>query len=173
MGPLRDKVVGPDVMPIRGASSHAGPISQPQPPALRLFLGHFQPFPPPQPLHALVIHEPALPTQQPCNPPIAIPAIHRRQLDHPIHQPRFIRRHGARVPVRRPRVADHATGPPLRDRPLAADARHRLPASGRAQKFPEATSLENHAVERLVRDQLLQPPILPLKLLQPLRLVEA
>ncbi len=32
---------------------------------------------------------------------------------------------------------------------------------------------ENHVVEGLVRDQLLQPPILPLKLLQPLRLVEA
>ena len=41
----------------------------------------------------------------------------------------------------RPRVADHATRPPLRHAQLAADVRHRLPASGLAQKFPEGTSL--------------------------------
>ena len=55
------------------------------PPALGLLLGDFQPFPPPQPLHALVIHRPALPTQQPRNPPIALPPILRRQRDDPGH----------------------------------------------------------------------------------------
>ena len=43
------------------------------------------------------------------------------------------------MPVRRPRLPNHATGPPLRHPQLAAHERHRLPASGRAQKFPETT----------------------------------
>ena len=37
-----------------------------------------------------------------------------------------------------PLLAQHATRPPLGDEP---DSVHRLSASGRAQKFPEATSL--------------------------------
>ena len=39
------------------------------------------------------------------------------------------------------RLAQHATGPPLGDVQLVADYGHRLPASRRAQKLPEVTSL--------------------------------
>ena len=45
------------------------------------------------------------------------------------------------MPVRGPRLAQHATGPPLRHPQLVADQGPRLPASGRAQQFPEVTSL--------------------------------
>ena len=38
-------------------------------------------------------------------------------------------------------LAQHSAGPPLGDAQPVADHGHRLPASGRAQKFPEATSL--------------------------------
>ena len=53
--PVRDEVIGPDVVPIRRPTAHARPIRQPQTTALRLFPGHFQALPPPQPFHPLVI----------------------------------------------------------------------------------------------------------------------
>ena len=37
----------------------------------------------------------------------------RRQLDHPSHQARLVRRHQHLIPMGRPRVADHTTRPPL------------------------------------------------------------
>ena len=45
------------------------------------------------------------------------------------------------MPVGGPRMAQDATGPPLRDAQPRADMVDGLASSGRAQKFPEATSL--------------------------------
>ena len=156
---------------IRGAAPHTRPVGQPQAAPFGLFLGHFEPFSSPQPLDPLVIHAPAFPPQQPRDPPIAIPPILGRQRDDPFHQPRLIHRPPRRVPVGRPRLAQHATRPPLGDAQLVADMGHRLPASGRAQKFPEVTS-QDRVVEGVVGHQLLELRVLPLELLEPLGLVE-
>ena len=59
----------------------------------------------------------------------------------PSHDDPLEGRHPRPMPVRGPRLAQHATGPPLGDVHLVADYGHRLPASRRAQKFPEVTSL--------------------------------
>ena len=99
------------------------------------------PFPPPQPFDPFVIHRPPLPPQQPRDPPIPIPPIRSRQRDDPFHHPRLIIRHPRPMPVRGPRLTQHTTGPPLGDVQLVANYGHRLPASRRAQKFPEVTSL--------------------------------
>ena len=141
MRPCRQKGIRPHVVAIGGPSTTARPVGAPQPPALGLLLGDFQPFPPPQPLHALVIYRPALPTQQPRNPPIALPPRLRRQRDDPGHQPWLIIRPPRPMPVGRPRLPQHSACPPLRHAQPVADQGHRLPASRRAQKFPEATSL--------------------------------
>ncbi len=45
------------------------------------------------------------------------------------------------MPLGRPRLSRHTTRPPLRHTELVAQVHHRLAAPGRAQKFPEATSL--------------------------------
>ena len=139
--PRRQKVIRPHVEAIRGPATHTRPVGEPQPAPFGLFLGDFQPFPPPQPFDPFVIHRPPLPPQQPRDPPIPIPPIRGRQRDDPFHQPRLIIRHPRPMPVRGPRLAQRATGPPLGDVQLVADYGHRLPASRRAQKFPEVTSL--------------------------------
>ena len=58
MRPRRQKVIRPHVVAIRRAATDARPIGEPQPAPFGLFLGHFQPFPAPQPLDPLVIHRP-------------------------------------------------------------------------------------------------------------------
>ena len=55
MRPRRQKVIRPHVVAIRRAATDARPIGEPQPAPFGLFLGHFQPFPAPQPLDPLVI----------------------------------------------------------------------------------------------------------------------
>ena len=54
---------GTDMILVLGAQSDAGAIVEPQPCSLGLFLRYFQPLAPPDPLHPLVVHEPALHAQ--------------------------------------------------------------------------------------------------------------
>src|SRR5215813_10779827 len=48
---------------------------EPQPPALGLLVRHFQPFPPPDAVHPLHAHLPALVEEQTADAPIAVAAI--------------------------------------------------------------------------------------------------
>jgi hypothetical protein len=57
MRPAFDEVVRPDMVGPTGAKPDAGAVVQPQPAALGLLLGDLQPLPPPDPLHALGIHQ--------------------------------------------------------------------------------------------------------------------
>ena len=59
----------------------AGSICQPEAASLGLLLWHFEPLPPPDPLHPLLVHPPADLPQQGGDPPIAIATILTSQVD--------------------------------------------------------------------------------------------
>ena len=54
--------------------------------------------------------------------------------------PGFVVRDDRPMPVRRPRLTEHSASPPLRDAQPVLHMHHGWASSGRAQKFPEATS---------------------------------
>src|ERR1019366_3356117 len=56
-------------------------IVQPQPAPRFLLGGYFQPFAPPDALHAIFPHSPACTPQQHRNPPVAVAPVLRGQLD--------------------------------------------------------------------------------------------
>ena len=60
MGPRAHEVVGPHVILMQWPEPDARAIVEPQPTPFRLPSGHFQPLLPPDPLHTLVVHLPAL-----------------------------------------------------------------------------------------------------------------
>ncbi len=63
VGPRAHEVVGPDVIPVQRPEPDARAIVEPQSPPFRLPSGHFEPLLPPDALHTLVVHLPALDTQ--------------------------------------------------------------------------------------------------------------
>ena len=142
MGPLRYEVVRPDVVAVLGPAADARAVGEPQPPPFWLFLRHFQPLASPEPFHAFVIHSPAFAPEKRRDPSIAIPPILRRQLDQPGDQAGFVVGHARSMPLGRPRLPQHRTGPPFRDSQVVPDMIHGLVSSGRAQNFPDATSFK-------------------------------
>ena len=81
MCPGRHKIIGPDMVSMRGPQPHTGTISEPQTAPLWLPRGHFQPLLTPDALHPFVVHLPPIPSQQGRYPSIAIPSIPRSQGD--------------------------------------------------------------------------------------------
>ena len=68
----------------------AGPVVEPEPPALRLFTGNLQPLPPPDPLDTLEVHHPACRAQQRRDPAIAVTAILHGKRNDVGGQSRFV-----------------------------------------------------------------------------------
>ena len=103
---------------------------------------HLQTFPPPYPLHSLMIHPPAVVPQQRRDPAITVASVPCGQPDDLADQPLLVIGDLALMPLRRPRLPDRPARPPFRD------AHHVTymfdgPASfGRAQKFPRFTSFK-------------------------------
>jgi hypothetical protein len=87
MGSIVDEVVGPDVVLVLRPQAEAGAIRQPQTAPFGLLVGDFQPRTPPDPLHPLVVDEPARVPQQSCNLAIAVTAILACQCDDVGSQP--------------------------------------------------------------------------------------
>src|SRR5687768_13739303 len=82
MGAILDEVVGPDVVRVFGPQPEAGPVRQPEPATLGLLLGDPQPLTSPDPLHPLVVHDPARGrAQQFGDLAVAVAAILARELD--------------------------------------------------------------------------------------------
>ena len=79
MGPRAYEVVGPHVILVQWPEPDARAIVEPQPTPFRLPSGHFQPLLPPDTLHTLVVHLPALDTQQVRDLAIPVPAEPARQ----------------------------------------------------------------------------------------------
>ena len=82
MGPRAYQVVGPHVILVQWPEPDARAIVEPQPTPFRLPSGHFQPLLPPDTLHTLVVHLPALDTQQVRDLAIPVPAEPARQPYH-------------------------------------------------------------------------------------------
>src|ERR1035438_9593122 len=134
------KIVAPHMIRPLPAQPDTRAIVQPQPSPRFLLGGYFQPFAPPDALHAIFPHSPARTPQQRRNPPVAVASVLRGQLDDVSRQCILV-------------VALHrlvALGPaPLLQQPASMAFRqpvllprtlHRATTPLRAYKFPEATS---------------------------------
>ena len=90
-----------------------------------------------------MIHSPTLAPEERRDASITVPPILRRELDQPpCDKARLVVGHVPAVPMRRPRLRQHPTGPSFRDAQVVPDMVHRLASSGRAQNFPDATSFK-------------------------------
>jgi len=108
VGPILDKIVGPDVIAVLGTQPDARPIRKPEPAALGLFMGDLQPLASPDPLDPLVVDQPALLLQQPGDLAIPVTAVLPgqcdeigRQLFFVITAPRYLALRRAMLPERR------------------------------------------------------------------------
>ena len=72
MGAILNEVLGPNVVWALRPQSHAGPIVQPKPTLLGLFLWDFKPLPSPNSFYALMIYVPAAIIQHARNHTIAV-----------------------------------------------------------------------------------------------------
>ena len=88
--PILDKVISPDVARSLRPKPHARSVVQPQPPPFWLLLRHAKALPPPDPSDTLVVHMPAIPSEQSRDPPIAVATIPACQLDDGRGQDVFI-----------------------------------------------------------------------------------
>jgi len=100
------------ILPL-GPQTDRGSVIEPQPAALGLLLRHLESLLPPYTLDPLVVHPPALVPQQRGDPAIAIAAVLCGQPDDPADQPLFVIGDLALMPLRRPRLPDRPTRPPL------------------------------------------------------------
>ena len=116
-----NQVIGPDVIAVLGPEPEAGAVVQPEPATLRLPGRHLQPLASPDPLHPLVIHEPAGPAQQLGDLAIAVAAIEPGQLDDVGGQPLFIVSPVRDLALRRAMLAERRTGAALGDGELPSD----------------------------------------------------
>ena len=88
------------------------------------------------------MHSPAFTPEARRDPSIAISPRLRRELDQPRDQAALAVGHPGPMPVRRPQLVQHPTGPPFRDAQVVPYIVHRLASLGRAQNVPEATSFK-------------------------------
>jgi len=127
-----DEIIGPDMVGPFRLQPDAGAVIQPQPGPLRLPLWHLQPLPAPDPLDALLVHQPAGTPQQRRDPPVAVAAILPGQGNDVGRQRRFVIRCLGDLALRRPWLAEHAAGKPLRYPERGHGVLHTIPAARRA-----------------------------------------
>src|SRR5215210_4028367 len=87
MGAVLNEVVGPHVIAVLGPQPDAGPVREPQPPALGLPLGDLEPFTVPDALDPLVVHQPAGLAQKCRDLAIAVAAVLAREFDQVGREP--------------------------------------------------------------------------------------
>ena len=101
------------MVPVFWPKADTGPVVQPQSATLRLFLWDFQPLTPPDAIDALLVHMPAIPSQQGRDPAVAIPAEPFRQGDDGCCQHILVLTRHARLALSGTVLADHTAGPAL------------------------------------------------------------
>ena len=69
------KIIGPDMVAMRGPEPDTRPIVEPETSSLGLLLGNLQPLLTPDTFHPLVIDPPTLSSEQGCNPAITVAPI--------------------------------------------------------------------------------------------------
>ena len=98
---------------VRWPKSYARTVIQPEAPTFRLFHWHFQPLTPPDAIDALLVHMPAIPSQQGRDPAVAIPAEPFSQGDDGRCQHILVLAWHTRLALGGTVLADHAAGPAL------------------------------------------------------------
>ena len=121
MRAVLDEVVAPDVVRPLRPQPDAGPVGQPQPPALWLARRHLQPLPAPDPLHPLVVHQPTRIPQQGGDLAIAVAPILPGQLDDVGGQLLFVVAAPRRLALRRAVLPERPAGAALGDGQHPAD----------------------------------------------------
>ena len=164
--PRGHEVVRPDVAPIQRPQPDARSVVEPQPTSLRLPLRDLQPLLPPDPLHPLVVHPPALDAEHVRDASVAVAAESTRE-SHDITSERpLVTRHFPRPALGRAWLPEHPARSPLRRPELLTYTHHTTSSALGAQKFPSAASLQDQLVQCQVRHCSLQAPVLALELLQ-------
>jgi hypothetical protein len=114
-----------------------------QSPSLSLSLRHFQPFFPPQSLHAFVVDPPAFSPQLAGRCPVSPSRFGITDLFEPPRLPIFLITSLGGVAVRAARLSHHFTGPALAGVTLLYQMRHRFALARRAYHFPSTSSFIN------------------------------
>ena len=138
--PRGHEIVRPDVAPIQRPQPDARSVVEPQPTSLRLPLRHLQPLLPPDPLHPLVVHPPALDAEHVRDASVAVAAESTRE-SHDITSERpLVTRHFPRPALGRAWLPEHPARSPLRRPELLSYTHHTTSSALGAQKFPSAAS---------------------------------
>ncbi len=141
MRAILDKVVGPDMVRPLGAKTDTGSIRKPQPPALGLLGGNFQPLAPPDPFDPFVVDNSAGGrSQKLCDLPIAVAAILAGELNDVGGQPFFVISPRWNAALRRTVLSERAADPSLGHFQLGSNMVDAGAATRGAQKFPFAAS---------------------------------
>ena len=129
---ILDEIIAPDMAGALRSKTDARSVIQPEAAAFRLFLRHFQPFPPPDAIDPLEVRPPAFDAKQRGDPAIAVAAVSRRQTDDRRGQRLLIIADDRPPALRRTRLADHGASTALRDINPGAHMLDTVPAAGRA-----------------------------------------
>ena len=90
LGQVHNEVVTPDVVFVLCPPPRASVLALAQEektPPLALFLGHFETFLAPQPMHPLLVDRPTFAPQHRPHSTVAVAGVLPRELDHPFGQP--------------------------------------------------------------------------------------
>jgi hypothetical protein len=127
-----DEIIAPDMAGALRPKTDARAVIQPEAAAFRLFLRHFEPFPPPDAIDPLEVRPPAFDAKQRGDPAIAVAAVSRRQTDDRRRQRFFIIADDGPPTLRRAWLANHGASTALRDINPGAHVPDTVPAAGRA-----------------------------------------
>ncbi len=137
---------------------HTGTLIQPQSSPGSLLLRHFQPLPPPDPLHPILAHWPACTPQQCRDPPVAVAPVLRRQGNDRSGEAIFVQHRIRLVSLCPSPLPQQPAAMPFRQPVLLPRTLYRTTPPLRAYKFPCATSRktcfsrESSATNRLSRE---------------------
>ena len=79
---IHHKIIGPNMVAMRGPETDTGTVIEPQPTPFRLFLRDFQPLLTPDTLHPFVVHLPTVTSQKRRYPSVSITTIPGGQGDY-------------------------------------------------------------------------------------------
>ncbi len=141
MRAILDEVVGPNMVRPLGAKTDAGSIREPQPAALGLLGGNFQPLAPPDALDPFVVDDPAGGRSQKLRDlPIAIAAIPAGEFNDVGSQPFLVISPRWNAALRRTVLSEHTADPSFGHIQLGSNMVDAGAATRGAQKFPFAAS---------------------------------
>ena len=137
------EVIAPNMIRSFRPQPHTGTVIQPQSSPGSLLLRHFQPLPPPDPLHPILAHWPACTPQQCRDPPVAVAPVLRRQGNDRSGEAIFVQHRIRLVSLCPSPLLQQPAAMPFRQPVLLPRTLYRTTPPLRAYKFPCATSGSN------------------------------